>query len=142
MVRFDLNFDRNRKIEYFTAGSTSGSVLPSEQALLPVHLRDKSLTEILEHSLLLFNDMWLPEAREELIAIHAPQVTMSTSSRVESWTNEEFIAKREEIFKDYDPSRGTLYATNEDGSLRADVEEVVKGKTVRVAVVAGAEQIR
>ena len=142
MNRFDLNFDENRKIAYFIASDVSGGVLPSEKDLLPAHLRGKSLAELAKHTLLLFNQMWLPEAREELIAIHTPEMSVSTSSRITTCSNEEFIARREVKYKDYDPSRGTLYATNEDGSLRADVEEVVKGKTVRVAVVAGAEQIR
>ena len=64
LSRFDLNFDENRKIAYFIASDVSGGVLPSEKDLLPAHLRGKSLAELAKHTLLLFNQMWLPEARE------------------------------------------------------------------------------
>ena len=51
-----MDFDENKKIEsYFTAAYIPGTVLPSERGLLPVHLRKKSLTELVEHMCLLMN---------------------------------------------------------------------------------------
>ena len=146
LQRFDLNFDENKKIEYFTISrftTESGAILPSEQALLPVHLRDKSLPELVEHAFGLYNHIKSAEARDELVAMHAPQVMESTNRGVRSGSAEEYIDGQDKTnFGGYDPSRGNLYATNEDGSLRADIEEVVKGKTVRVAILVGPEMIR
>ena len=144
IVRIDFGFDGNKKIEScFTAKHIPGATLPSEQALLPVNLRDKSLPDLVRHMFQLENEpIGKPGVLEQKIAMHAPQIQHTTLSGDYNWSPEEYYETLHSTNAGYDKTRGDLWATNEDGTVRLDVEEVVPGKFVKVTMVAGSEMVR
>eukprot|EP00935_MAST-01C_sp_MAST-1C-sp1_P002154 g2154.t1 len=143
LARVDVTFNEDRNIVSYVNTRNIAGTLPSEEGLLPVHLRDKSLVELVEHMLLLENQGdSTPGAREERIAMQAAEVTMSTEKGVFTYSTEEAWDMIQKSHEGYDPLRGELWATEPDGTLRADIEEVIPGKVVRMTLVEGSENLR
>ena len=143
LTRVDVTFNEDMQIEsLFTATHIPGVSLPSETAFLPAHLQNKTLSELAYHIFALWNRIHEPGTKEEWVAMHAPELTVSSITNVHSFGADSYYDSVDTTYRGYDPARGGLWATNEDGTLRADIEEPVPGKLVRITALAGPEMIR
>ena len=116
------------------------------QAGLPEHLQDKSLRELYEYGIGAMNKGdWKGQGEvfaTEVSLILPARDGSGTKNIVGKKTRNEILENMTHKYKGYDSKAGQLYATDLDGKLRMDWEEIITGKLVRCTLVAGSEMIR
>ena len=113
---------------------------------LPAHLQDKSLESIADYMVYAINRKdWSAVA-----SVQAAEVTTITphpdgnfeNQLVGTYSRDEFIELLSAGWKDCDPEKGEIWATDSEGKLRMDVEVLVPGKLVRIVQMPGSEAKR